>query len=67
MAGGLLEIIAMSKSEFARTAGFALLIVGTIGLVVNEITDDVARAVVLTFAVFNVAGLILISTARWLK
>ncbi|MFP3879978.1 MAG: hypothetical protein ACLFVA_03390 [Dehalococcoidia bacterium] len=40
-----------------KLTAFVLLIIGTIGLLVNEFVADRGRATTLTFAVFNCAGL----------
>ena len=43
--------------EVAKLTAFILLIIGTIGLLVNEFIFDWGRVGTLVFAVFNVIGL----------
>ena len=43
--------------EFAKLTAFILLIIGTIGLLVNEFIFDWGRTGTLVFAVFNFVGL----------
>lgn len=47
--------------EVVKVSGFILLIIGTLGLLVSEFAFDGGRAVTLTFAVFNGAGLALLA------
>ena len=49
--------------KIARTTAFILLIIGTLGLLVNEVVFDWGRAATLLLAAFNVIGLILICIA----
>ena len=44
--------------EVARLIAFILLIIGTIGLLVNEFAIDLGRVATLIFAVFNCIGLV---------
>jgi hypothetical protein len=44
-------------SKLIKLSAFALLMIGTIGLLVNEFVADWGRAATLTFAIFNCAGL----------
>ena len=46
----------MSRS--IKLTAFILLIIGTIGLLVNEFVADWGRAATLTFAIFNCIGLV---------
>ncbi|MFC1986261.1 hypothetical protein ACFLWC_04635 [Chloroflexota bacterium] len=46
---------------------FALLIIGTVGLLVNEFVADWGRCTTLTFAVINVVGLAILALAYWAK
>jgi len=46
--------------KIARVAAFTLLIIGTLGLLVDELVFDWGRIPVLVLAAFNVVGLILI-------
>ena len=52
-------------SEVAKLTAFILLIVGTIGLLVNEFATDWGRGVTITFACLNVLGLIVLAFATW--
>jgi len=44
---------------------FILLIIGTIGLLINELIFDWGRCATLTFAVFNLAGFAALAFAYW--
>jgi len=44
---------------------FILLIIGTIGLLVNEFIFDWGRLATLGFAILNVAGLAILAFAYW--
>lgn len=55
----------MSLGEVAKLSGFILLIIGTIGLLINEFVFDWGRAATLTFAVFNLVGLATLAFAFW--
>ena len=55
----------MSLPEVARLIGFILLIVGTLGLLINEFVFEGGRAVTLTFAVFNLVGLTTLAFVFW--
>ena len=48
-----------------KLIAFALLIVGTLGLLANEFIFDWGSPATLTFAVFNVVGLALLAFAHW--
>lgn len=50
---------------YVRVVAFALLIVGTLGLLANEIIFDWGSPATLTFAVFNVGGLAILAFAQW--
>jgi hypothetical protein len=43
--------------EVIKLSGFILLIIGTLGLIINEFVFDWGRAATITFAAFNIAGL----------
>jgi len=43
--------------EVAKLTAFILLIIGTIGLLVNEFVTDWGRGCTITFAIFNFVGL----------
>ena len=47
----------MHMSKVIKLTAFILLIIGTIGLLINEIIFDWGRSATLTFAVLNVVGL----------
>ena len=55
----------MSLGEVARLIGFILLVVGTLGLLVNEFVFEGGRAATLTFAVFNLVGLTTLAFVFW--
>ena len=46
---------------------FILLIIGTAGLLVNELVFDWGRVATIVFAAVNVLGLILLAYANWGK
>jgi hypothetical protein len=49
--------------KIARATAFVLLIIGTLGLLVNELVFDWGRVATIFLAVLNVIGLILICFA----
>jgi membrane-bound ClpP family serine protease len=51
--------------EAAKLIAFILLIIGTIGLLVNEFVTDWGRGVTITFACLNVLGLVLLAFTAW--
>ena len=53
--------------EYTLLIAFVLLIVGTIGLLINEIILDWGRCATLTFAIINVVGLASLALAYWAK
>ena len=55
----------MSLGEVARLIGFILLIVGTLGLLINEFVFEGGRAATLAFAVFNLVGLTTLASVFW--
>ena len=55
----------MSLGEVARLSGFILLIIGTLGLLINEFVFEGGRAATLTFAVFNLVGLTTLAFVFW--
>ena len=55
----------MSLGEVARLIGFILLIVGTLGLLINEFVFEWGSAATLTFAVFNLVGLTTLAIVFW--
>ena len=54
----------MGKSTLIIGA-FIFLIVGTIGLLINEFALNWGRCVTLTFAVINIVGLATLAFAHW--
>jgi hypothetical protein len=54
-------------SQIIKSAAFVLLMIGTIGLLVNEFVADWGRAATLTFAIFNCVGLAILAVAYFGK
>jgi len=53
--------------EYTLLIAFVLLIVGTIGLLINEFILDWGRCATLTFAIINVVGLVSLAFAYWTR
>jgi len=53
--------------EYTLLIAFVLLIVGTIGLLINELILDWGRCATLTFAIINVVGLVSLAFAYWTR
>ena len=51
--------------EATKLSAFILLIIGTLGLLINEFIFDWGSTATLTFAVVNVAGLATLAFANW--
>ena len=51
--------------EGCRLIAFVLLIIGTLGLLINEFIVDWGRAATLIFAVFNIVGLVILAFTIW--
>jgi len=51
--------------EVAKLSAFILLIIGTLGLLINEFIFDWGRTATLTFAVFNFIGLATLVFSYW--
>ena len=51
--------------EVAKLTAFILLVIGTVGLLVNEFVGDWDRSVTITFACLNVLGLVVLAFATW--
>jgi hypothetical protein len=51
--------------EAAKLTAFILLVIGTIGLLVNEFVADWGRGVTITFACLNVLGLVVLTLTTW--
>jgi hypothetical protein len=56
-----------SMRESTLLIAFILLIIGTIGLLINELIFDWGRCATLTFAIINVVGLASLAFAYWAK
>ncbi len=50
----------MSKRKFAKRSAFILLIIGTAGLLINEFVFDWGEVATVVFAIFNIAGLVIL-------
>jgi len=57
----------MPKRKFAKRSAFILLIIGTAGLLINEFIFDWGGAATVVFAIFNIAGLVLLFGMRLLR
>ena len=53
--------------KYTLLIAFVLLIVGTIGLLINELILDWGRCATLTFAIINIVGLASLAFAYWVK
>ena len=53
--------------EYTLLIAFVLLILGTIGLLINELILDWGRCATLTFAIINVVGLASLAFAYWTR
>jgi len=51
--------------EATRLIAFILLIIGTLGLIINEFIFDWGSAATLTFAAVNVVGFAILAFAFW--
>ena len=51
--------------ECAKTSGFVLLAIGTLGLITTEFILGGGRAATLTFAAFNVIGFATLAFTHW--
>jgi len=51
--------------EATRLIAFILLIIGTLGLIINEFIFDWGSTATLTFAAINVVGLVVLAFAFW--
>jgi len=54
-------------SQVIKLTAFVLLMIGTIGLLVNEFVADWGRAATLTFAIFNCVGLAILAATYFGK
>ena len=53
------------KKEAIKVSGFVLLIVGTIGLLVNELAMDWGRTATIIFAIINLVGFVTLGVSYW--
>jgi hypothetical protein len=53
--------------QYTRLIAFVLLVVGTIGLLINELILSWGRCATLTFAIINVVGLASLAFEYWAK
>jgi len=51
--------------EVLKLIGFILVAIGFIGLLLTDFVFDWGRAVIITFAAINAAGLITLAWAHW--
>ena len=51
--------------EIAKLTAFILLIIGTLGLIVNEFIFDWGSIVTLTFAAVNIVGFAILAYTFW--
>jgi len=51
--------------EVAKIIAFILLIIGTIGLILNEFVADWDRSATITFACLNFVGLVVLAYTSW--
>ncbi len=51
--------------EATRLIAFILLIIGTLGLIINEFIFDWGSSATITFAAINVVGLVVLAFAFW--
>ncbi len=54
-----------SMKEAIKLGGFILLIIGTAGLLVNELVVDWGRTATVTFAIINLVGFITLAVSHW--
>ena len=55
----------MDKNNAIKLSAFVLLIIGTIGLLVNEFVAGWGRGVTIVFACLNALGLTVLAYATW--
>ena len=55
----------MSVKEVAKLSGFILIIIGTLGLLINEFIFDWGSTATITFAAVNVVGLAILAFTYW--
>ena len=52
-------------TEIIRLSAFILVLIGTLGLLINELVLDLGSAATITFAAMNVVGLATLAFAFW--
>jgi hypothetical protein len=57
------DLMEVCMKEIVKVIAFILLIIGTVGLLVNEFVLDWGRAVTVILACLNVVGLIMLPSA----
>ena len=57
----------MNIMDIAKLSVFVLLIIGTVGLLLNEFVFDWGRAVTIIFAICNIVGLATLAFITWRK
>ena len=55
----------MSMQEIVKLIGFILIVIGFLGLIINDFVMDMGRPVTITFAAINAAGLATLAFAHW--
>lgn len=55
----------MSVREIAKLSAFILLIIGTLGLIINEFIFNWGSTVTLAFAAVNIVGLAILAYTLW--
>jgi len=53
--------------EFIHVTAYILLVIGTIGLLINELIVDWGRGATLTFAIINIVGLVSLAYTHFIK
>ena len=51
--------------KVASLTPFVLLLIGTIGLLINEFVFDWGRVATLSFAAINIVGLVILASVTW--
>ena len=57
----------MSMREATKLSAFILLIIGTLGLLINEFIFDWGSTVTLAFAAVNIVGLAILAYTLWCR
>jgi len=53
--------------ESTLLIAFVLLIIGTVGLMINELIFDWGRSATITFAIINIVGIASLAFSYWTK